>query len=283
MNNRLKATKLEITLAAVSLGLAVTGCRPIEARGDVLHVVAKRRHASKKEIRSVLAAGEALLPEIAAMHPEGIVMDDAIRVELHGRYGESPYVDDEGTVHLWRFSKEEGGYHALYAHELVHAIAYDDLVGPAVEDIENSGFYLEGWAEYVALLVDPGKTGFSLFGYDEDIVVGHWLQQGGPSLADYRENHEELSLRCQGQSYILRASWFRYVDEELGREVLLDLAAGREGWNRDAVEAVLGASLEQVDADWEAWAMARYDAVPNADEQAQAYRSQKMAWYDPCL
>lgn len=99
----------------------------------------------------------------------------------------------------------------------------------------------------------------------------------------YRENHEELSLRSQGQSYILRASWFRYVDEELGREVLLDLAAGREGWDREAVETVLGASLEQVDADWEAWAMARYDAVPDADAKAEAYRTQKMAWYEPCL
>ena len=281
MNNHRNGAKLERVFAV--LGLLATGCAPLEAQGDVLHVVAKRRHASEEEVQSMLEAGEALLPEIAALHPEDIVMDDAIRVELHGRYGESPYVDDEGTVHMWRFSKAEGGYRALYAHELVHAIAYDDLVGPAVEDIDNAGFYLEGWAEYVALLVDPGKTGFSLFGHDEDVVVGHWLLQGGPSLADYRENHEELSLRCQGQSYILRASWFRYVDEELGREVLLDLAAGREGWDRAAVEAVLGASLEQVDGDWEAWAMARYDAVPDADAKARAYRTQKMAWYDPCL
>lgn len=274
-------TKLEITLAA--LGLAVTGCAPIEAQGDVLHIVGKRRHASKEEIQSMLKVGEALLPEIAALHPEDIVMDDAIRVELHGNFGESPYVDDDGTVHMWRFSDAEGGYHALYAHELVHAIAYDDLVGPAMDDIENSGFYLEGWAEYVALLVAPGKTGFSLFGFDEDVVVGHWLLEAGPTLADYRKRHEELSMRCQGQSYILRASWFRYVDEELGREVLLDLAAGREGWDREAVEAVLGASLEQVDADWEAWATARYEAYPNADAEAGAYRTQKMAWYEPCL
>lgn len=276
-------TKLELTLAALAVALAVTSCRPLEAQGGVLHIVGKRRHASKEEIQSMLEVGEALLPDIAALHPEDIVMDDAIRVELHGQYGESPYVDDEGTVHMWRFSEEEGGYHALYAHELVHAIAYDDLVGPAVDDIENSGFYLEGWAEYVALLVDPGKTGFSLFGFDEDVVVGHWLLEGGPTLADYREQHEELSLRCQGQSYILRASWFRYVDEELGREVLLDLAAGREGWDREAVEAVLGATLEQVDADWEAWATARYEAHPNADAEAQAYRREKMAWYEPCL
>ena len=267
-----------LALAVVSLSACAR-----EAQGDVLHIVGTTFTASEAEVQSMLEEGEALLPEIEALHPPGIVMDDAIRVELHGRYGKSPYVDDEGTVHMWRFSEAEGGYHALYAHELVHAIAYDSLVGPAAEDIETTGFYLEGWAEYVALLVDPGKTGFSLFGFDEDVVVGHWLLEGGPTLADYREQHEALSLRCQGQSYILRASWFRYVDEVLGREVLLDLAAGRDGWGRDAVEAMLGAPLEQVDADWAAWATARYDAHPNADAEAQAYRTEKMAWYQPCL
>ena len=276
----LNVRKLELVLAAV--GLAATGALQCEAHGDVLHIVAKRGHASEEEVQSMLDVGEALLPEIAALHPDGIVMDDGIRVELHGRYGESPYVDDDATVHMWRFSKAEGGYHALYAHELVHAIAYDDLVGPAVEDIDNAGFYLEGWAEYVALLVDPDKTRFSLFGYDEDVVVGHWLQEGGPSIADYRENHEELSLRCQGQSYILRASWFRYVDEELGRDVLLDLVAGRDGWDREAVEGVLGASLEEVDGEWEAWAMVRYEGVRGADGEARAYRREKMGWYEAC-
>lgn len=279
-NTEMRTSRL--TLAA-ALGLTLAGCHPIEAQGEILHVVGNNFTTSEDEAQLMLEVGEELLPDIAALHPEDIVLDDAIRVELRGDFGESPFVDDEGTVHLWRFSEAEGGYNALYAHELVHAIAYDNLVGPALEDYDNSGFYLEGWAEYVALLVDPGKTGFSLFGVDEDVVVGHWLLEGGPTLADYRERHDELSLHCQGQSYILRASWFRYVDEELGREVLLDLAAGREGWDREAVEAVLGASLEQVDADWEAWATQRYDAHPDADAKAEAYRREKMSWYQPCV
>src|SRR5690606_554348 len=123
---------------------------------------------------------------------------------------------------------------------------------------------------------------FSLFGFPEDVVVGHWLKQGGPTLAEYRDLHKELNLRCQGQAYILRASWFRYVDEALGREVLLNLAAARESFDPEAVERVLGAPLEQVDADWLAWATARCDAHPDADGQAEAY-SARMGWYEPCL
>ena len=107
------------------------------------------------------------------------------------------------------------------------------------------------------------------------------LQQG-PTLADYRDRHEELSLPCQGQSYILRASWFRYVDEELGRDIVQRLAAEPDNLDRASVESMLGASLEQVDADWAAWATARYDAHPDADAEAQSYLGQ-MGWYEPCL
>jgi len=275
---RVRALALALALASI----AFSACT-VEAQGERLHIVGSRPSISAAEVQSLVDEGEALLTDIAALHPPDIVLDDAVRVELHGRFRRtSPYVDDEGTVHLWRFSEGEGGYRALYAHELVHAIAYDNLVAPALERSDFAGFYLEGWAEYVALLVDPGKTGFSLFGFDEDVVVGHWVKQGGPTLAVYREQHEELNLRCQGQAYILRASWFRYVDEVLGRDVLLDLAAAREGLDPDAVERVLGAPLAQVDADWLAWATARYDAHPDADAQAEAY-SARMAWYQPCL
>lgn len=79
----------------------------------------------------------------------------------------------------------------------------------------------------------------------------------------------------------MRASWFRYVDEVLGREVLLDLVAARAGWTPEAVEAVLGASLDEIDADWRAWVRARYAAHPNADSEAEAYRA-RIGWYVPC-
>ena len=108
------------------------------------------------------------------------------------------------------------------------------------------------------------------------------FSRGGPTLAEYRERHEELNLRCQGQAYILRASWFRYVDEELGRDVVLNLAAARDSFDPAPVEAVLGASLEQVDADWAAWATARYEAHADAEGAVERYLG-SMRWYEPCL
>ena len=269
------------TTQALALALLSLSACSLEAQSGYIHVVGSSVSSSDEEVQALLELGEALHADIAALHPPDIELDSEIRVELHGRYRQtSPYVDDEGTVHLWRFSEAEGGYRAMFAHELVHAIAYDSLVAPTLaESGSDAGFYLEGWAEYVALQVDPGKTGFPLF--DEDVVVGHWLEQGGPTLAELRERHEDLNMRCQGQAYILRASWFRYVDEELGREVVLDLAASRE-LDPGAVDLVLGASLVQVDADWAAWAAARYEEHPDADAQAEAYRA-KMGWYEPCL
>ncbi|MEN0066898.1 MAG: hypothetical protein AAGA48_32505 [Myxococcota bacterium] len=270
-------------LALLALApLSLSACT-LEAEGEIFRIVGSSLNSSEDEVQSMLDVGEELHPKIAALHPTDIVLDDEIRVELHGRFRrKSPHLDDEGTVHMWRFSEAEGGYRALYAHELVHAIAFDDLVAPALEASDFAGFYLEGWAEYVALLVDPDKTGFPLFGYDEDVVVGHWLQQGGPTLAEYRQRHDELNKRCQGQADILRASWFRYVDQELGRDVVLDLAAARESFDPAPVERVLGAPLEQVDADWLDWATARYEAHAGADAEVEGYLG-SMRWYEPCL
>ena len=84
------------------------------------------------------------------------------------------------------------------------------------------------------------------------------------------------------RAYVMRASWFRHVDEVLGREVLLDLVAAREGLAPEAVEAVLGKSLDEVDADWRAWVSARYAAHPNADAEAEAYRA-RIGGYVPCV
>ena len=271
------------TTRALSLALLFLSACTIEAQGEHLRVVGGGGNSSKEEVESLLDVGEAFYTDIAALHPPDIVLDDEVRVELHGKFRQtSPYVDEDGTVHLWRFPEVEGGYRALYAHELVHAIAFDNLVARVAAESESAGFYIEGWAEYVALQVDPGKSGFPLFGSDEDVVVGHWLQQQGPTLAELRERHQELNMPCQGQAYILRASWFRYVDEELGRDVLLDLVAARDGLEPSAVERVLGASLEQVDADWADWANARYEAYPDADLAAEAYLT-RMGWYQPCI
>lgn len=263
------------------LPVLLLGCTH-EITGEHLTVVGGTFAGSAARRAELLELGEDLHERIVALHPPETDFDPEVRVELHGRFrNTSPYVDVDGTVHLWRFSEREGGYRAMFAHELVHAVAYDANRASGATTYDGIGFWIEGWAEYTALQVDPEKTGFPLFGFDEDVVVGHWLEQGGPTLADYRERHEELNMLCQGQAYPLRASWYRYVAEELGQDVLFGLVAMEDGVSRPAMEAVLGQTLEQVDADWESWARARYAAHPDAAAEAEAFRAQ-LGWYTPC-
>jgi len=257
--------------------------KPLEVSSGHFHIVGDTYTSSEAEMQALLEQGEAFHTEIVAISPPDMRPDPIIEVQLNGKLrNQTPYVDSVGTVHLWRFSPEEGGYEALFAHELVHAIAFDQLAEADSLESPDLGFYIEGWAEYAALLVDPGKTGFPLYGFNEDVVVGHWIGHGGLALATLRTAHEELNKRCEFQAYILRASWFRYVDEVLGREVLLDLVAARQGWTPEAIEAVLGMSLDDVDADWRTWANARYAAHSNADGEADAYR-ERIPWYEPCV
>lgn len=257
--------------------------KPLEVSSEHFHIVANTYTSSEEEMEALLAKAEEYHAAIVAVSPPDIRLDPMIEVQLNGKLRkQTPFVDTLGTIQLWRFAAEEGGYGALFAHEIVHAIDFDDLVESDSLESPDLGFYIEGWAEYVALLIDPDKTGFSLYGFNEDVVAGYWVAHGGLTLADLRAAHADLNQRCEQQAYIMRASWFRYVDEVLGNDVLLDLVAAREGWAPDAVESVLGRSLEEVDADWRSWVSARYAAYPNADAEAQAYRG-RISWYEPCV
>ncbi|HEY7883986.1 MAG TPA: hypothetical protein VIC08_03465 [Cellvibrionaceae bacterium] len=269
------------------LCLTLNGCHffaePLEASSEHFHIVADTYTSSEAEMQSLLEQGEAFHAGIAAIYPLDIPLDPVIEVRLNGdARGKTPFVDGEGTIHLWRYLPEEGGYGAIFAHEIAHAIAFDYWVEAGALEWPDLGFYNEGWAEYAALMVDSGKTGFPLYGFDEDVVAGHWVEHGGLSLAALRTAHEALNQRCEFQAYLMRASWFRYIDEIFGRKVLQNLVAAREGLTPDAVEAVLGESLDKVDANWRSWVSARYAAHPNADAEAAAYRA-RIGGYVPCV
>ena len=72
------------------------------------------------------------------------------------------------------------------------------------------------------------------------------------------------------------------LEEQLGREVTWKLVTARDLVSQDDIEAALGVSVAQVDADWAAWAMARYNAHPDVHAETAAYLG-RMGWYTPCL
>ncbi|WP_445386164.1 hypothetical protein ACT6NV_04995 [Robiginitalea sp. IMCC44478] len=214
--------------------------------------------------------------------PPDFPLDSVIIVQLNGNIrSQTPYVDGEGTIQLWRYPAEEGGYWALFAHELVHAIAFDAAVKAGALEWESLGFYNEGWAEYASRLIDPAKTGFPFYGFDETVVAGYWASQEGPTLAELRNSHEELNLACACQTYPLRASWFRYVDETYGREAVLEIMYGGREMTPEVVAEILGDSLSEVDRAWRAWVLKGYALHPKADARADAYLNK--IGCEPCL
>ena len=273
-------------ISILLLSACLTSCsyfaEPLEVSSKHFHILADTSTSSEEEMRALLERGEAFHAAIRAIAPADIQWDPTVEVRLHGDFrSEVPHVDGEGTIHLWRYPHDMGGYEAMFAHELVHAIAFDAAVEMGVLEWPFLGFYSEGWAEYAALLIDPDKTGFPFYGFDEDVLVGYWVSHGGLSLAALRTAHATFNT-CWHQAYTMRASWFRYVDEVYGRDVLLDMVYTKDGYAPDVVEAVLGRALEEVDADWRAAVSRRYAAYPNADTEVKDYLS-FIGRYLPCV
>ncbi len=264
-----------------------SGCNyfaePIELTSEHFHFKGTSYTSSKEEMQYGIQRAEELYTALSEIIPSDFPLDSIIVVTLNGNLrNQSPYVDEEGTIQLWRYPEEEGGYWALFAHELVHAIAFDAAVKAGALEWESLGFYNEGWAEYAAQLIDPGKTGFPLYGYEEDIVAGHWVLQKGPLPEEMRNSHEELNLSCACQTYPQRSSWFRYLDKTYGREAVLEIMYGGREMTPDRVAEILGNPLPEVDEAWRTWVLKRYALYPTADAQAASYRK-RIGWYKPCL
>ncbi|MEP1306893.1 MAG: hypothetical protein ABJK35_03675 [Balneola sp.] len=266
--------------------LVMSGCsffaKPLELSSEHFLFTATTQTSSMEEMQEGIKRAEELYIALTKIIPTDFQLDSVIVVKLNGNYeNQGPYVDGDGTIQLWRYSDAEGGYWSLFTHELVHAISFDTSVKLGALDWSSLGFYNEAWAEYVAQLIDPEKTGFPFYGFNENVVAGHWVLQGGLTLALLRTSHEELNLSCAHQSYTMRASWFRFVDEVYGRQATLDIMYGGREMTPAVVEEILGNSLEVVDDAWQTWVLERYSSHSEADTESTSYRAY-ISYYQPC-
>ena len=181
------------------------------------------------------------------------------------------YIDEQGNVHLSRYRSDLGGYFGSLAHEIAHAFRYTYwhrfLVGPW----ENFGFIEEGFAEYAAIAIHPEKAGFPFYGYPPDVITGQRLIRGEGIPQQVMRDRHDLNTPCEWQTYPLRASWFRYIEAEYGRAAVLSIAYSEVETTDERLESLLGVTMEQLDADWEGWQLARHTAIPAADEIAEPY------------
>ncbi len=280
--------KVLVCMSALMTMILFNGCnyfaKPLELSSEHFLFVATTQTSSIAEMQEGIDLAEEFYSTLANIIPREYELDSVIVVQLNGKYrgpGTYAYMDNQGTIQLWRYPEELGGYWSLFAHELVHAIAFDTSVKVGVYEWQSFGFYNEAWAEYLSLLIDPEKTGFPFYGFQENVVVGHWIMHGGIAIAKLRTSHEELNLSCPHQSYTMRASWFRFVDETYGRNVTLEIMYGGKEMTPVVVEKILGESLIIVDNKWQKWVLKHYASHPGADAQAASYRA-SISYYQPC-
>jgi hypothetical protein len=230
--------------------------------------------ATAAEMDAGIQLAEVIFESVAALIGPTHVPSRRIKVILEGDFRSdrsAGFVDEQGNIHLSRYRADLGGYFGSLAHEIAHAVRYTYwhrfMVGPW----ENFGFIEEGFAEFVAQQVYPEKKGFPFYGYPEDVVVGHMLIHGDAIPLQVMRDRHELNTPCEWQTYPLRASWFRYVDQTYGRAAVLAIAYAEVETTNEMIETLLGVPIVQVDAAWDEWLRARYAATAGADDLAASY------------
>jgi hypothetical protein len=186
-----------------------------------------------------------------------------------------PRVDSWGRVHLYRFGPTPDTYVNALAHELVHVFRIH-------RSPHHDWFFEEGFAELIARQVDDSLAGFPWYGFDPTVAAGQWFATGEAiPLQAMRDDHEGLNLPCKAQTYSLRASFFIYLADRFGIEAIVAMAAEDEAGALEAYEQHLGASFDALVADWEAWLLAAYGKLDDAEEQGQRYREESSIQYMP--
>ena len=255
---------------------------PLLVESDHFLVKTNTALSNISEVNEIVHQAEMLYRKILQVFGERRAPKSRITILLEGDFKEQgPYFDHQG-IHLFRYTKEENGYLALLAHEMVHAFRKDYYIEFDPWRWSNYPFMDEGLSEYVAQLIDPGKTGFPLYGYDAIPVVGDQVLKDNWIPNDFlRANHHEINDHCNIQAYPQRSTWMQFIDEAFGRDTLLLLNYPESAPTSAFFERTLGMGLWAVDSAWQSWIIDQYHRYPNAAQMATDFR-QRTNWYSYC-
>ena len=267
--------------------LAVTCSKndpPQDLRQESAHfiILTNSEHSITDEIDLVNDRAEWIYQELINLLGEDRAPDGKITIRMEGSFtGQGPYFDPDG-IHLFRYSAAENGYLALLTHEMVHAFRESYYIEEEPWNWPTFPYFDEGFAEFMAQIIEPDKTGFPFYGFSEHAVVGDMVLQGQALPHDsLRMHHEALNQPCHIQSYPLRASWFRHVDEVYGREAMLAIAYPTKEPTSDVIQELIGVDLPTLDQEWEVWIIDKYENTEEASQIAQEFRLHT-SWYSYC-
>jgi hypothetical protein len=177
-----------------------------------------------------------------------------------------PHVDFFARIHLFQYGGQDSSYLSALAHEMVHVFRFD-------RHEEIDWFFEEGFAELVALTVDPSLRGFPWYETPVEIAAGQWIASGEDlSLQEMRSRHRELNLPCRAQVYTLRAAFFRHLADRHGLGTVLEIARRRPAGTLADYEESFGQSLSALEAEWRDALLQQYRSTADAEVRARHYR-----------
>jgi hypothetical protein len=230
--------------------------------------------ATPDDIRQLLPVAETAFERISAIVGPDRTPSQPVVLVLAG-HGQAPdgtwrfpNVDERGRVILLRYADGIMSYGQEIAHELVHAFRRHS-------GYWLSGFLEEGFAEAIAMDVDPDEVGFPRYGYPLTVVAGHLLARDEYlPLSDVRTGHDDIGRRCQLQAYLERASFFDHLKQVGGVDALLRLVY-RVGEPTDAdYRELFGRPFNELVVGWETALLAEYRQTPDADQTADRFRAE---------
>lgn len=250
-----------------------------ENRAETEHLVVEWVDGtSETEIAAARSEGEKFYAAVASLL--GGVPDHKIVVMLRGPSEqpngrrEAPSVDALGRIQLFKFDPAGHSYFSALAHEMVHAFRFSRP--------DKDWFFEEGFAELIALRVDPSLAGFPWFDFPVDVVAGQWIVRGEDiPLALLQGRHAELNQPCRAQSYGLRSSFFDYLGRAYGDETLIAMASREKAGSAQDYEQFFKKPFDALETEWREALLASYRKIENADALAARYRQESPIQYAP--
>ncbi len=202
-----------------------------------------------------------------------------------GKMPNYPNVDQKtGAITLYRYMGPAPAYSSGLPHELVHAMRLN-FIRHHIDDLDDyskgAGFIEEGFAEYVAQLISPTSMTFPSYGFPLTIATGYWLSTNTDIPLKVLFEKHAINPSCVAQAYPLRASFMRFLDQEYGREKLLNLAYSTEKVSLEMFEQLYGRSFEDLAKQWRSKANQDFQDFPNMPNLLKAYLEKTPIRYFP--
>ncbi len=262
-----------LVAAADTQGPMPEGYDSFEDRSDILYVW-NEAETSQEMANAAIERGDAVFEQVASILGDDRLPRQQLVVVLDGpMFSDNgrniPRVDAQGRILLYSAFSPMNEYMSMFAHELVHAIRFQGHLGGDAASVLGTGFFEEAYAEAVALIAETRYDRYPYWGTSPVAISSYLIEQDRYlPFQQLIQNHAELSLKCEVQSYPTRGDFFIYLESILGRDAFLAMGDDQGTQDQEFYERWSGQSFSELVAGWQRSVQDRSRASNNAVAQA---------------